>query len=191
MAFVTAEERLALRVPAKAEREAFKGKGYSVEDLDEAIEDMDALTLKRFRQNACSDPVATRVLHLDKLVKRDKGETSPTPWKERKNKIARSEKKHTSFEKTSQSAELTRNEEENEDEKMTTATGKRKDHPSFLPQKSRKIDQELYTKFKKDRLRRRLWDAVKQGHCAHCGSTEHLQCIQVHARGKGMGGGLQ
>jgi hypothetical protein len=38
--------------------------------LDEAIEEMDALTLKRFRQNACFDPVATCVLHFDKLVRR-------------------------------------------------------------------------------------------------------------------------
>jgi hypothetical protein len=64
---------------------------------------------------------------------------------------------------------LTRNENESEDEKtttVTTATGKRKkltdhslqklDHPNSLPQKSGKIDQELYTKFKKDVLRRRL-----------------------------------
>ncbi len=123
---------------------------------------MDTLTLKRFRQNACSDPVATRVLHLDKLVKREKGEkasTSSTLWKA-KSDFARSEKKNTSFEKTSQSAELTRSENENEDEKMTTEAGKRKkltnhslqklDLPSFLPQKSGKIDQELYTKFKMD-----------------------------------------
>jgi hypothetical protein len=106
-------------------------------------------------------------------------------------------KKKTSFEKNSQSAELSRNENESEDEKtttVTTATGKRKkltnhslqklDHPNFLPQKFGKINQELYTKFKKDGLRRRLWDAVKQGHCTRCGSTEHLRskCAQ-EARG--------
>jgi hypothetical protein len=195
---VTAEERLALRVPAEADRESYKGKGYSVEDLDEAIEEMDALTLKSFRQNACSDPVAVRVLHLDKLVKRDNGEkaaTSSPPWK-KKNELALF-KKNASFEKTVQSAELTRNEKESEDEKsatLTPATGKQKkltnhslqklDHPNSLPQKSGKIDQELYTKFKKDGLRRRLWDAVKQGHCTRCGSTEHLRskCAQ-EARG--------
>ncbi len=115
---------------------------------------MDALTLRRFRQNACSDPVATRVLHLDKLVKRDKGEkgatTSPS-WKT-KNEFARSEKKKTSFEKTSQSAELSRNEKENEDERMatlTTANGKQKkltnhslqklDHPNSLPKNLEKV----------------------------------------------------
>ncbi len=47
LAFVTAEERLVLRVPAEADREAYKGKGYSDEDLDETIEDMDGWTRLR------------------------------------------------------------------------------------------------------------------------------------------------
>ncbi len=109
---------------------------------------------------------------------------SSPPWK------TKNEKRNTSFEKTSQSAELTQNGNESEDEKTTNAPGKQKkltnhslqklDHPNSLPQKSGKIDQELYTKFKKDGLRRRLWDAVKQGHCTRCGSTEHLRskCVQ-------------
>jgi hypothetical protein len=60
LAFVTAEMRLALRVLAEADRESYKGKGYSVEDLDEAIEEMDALTLKRFRQNVTRVPTRSQ-----------------------------------------------------------------------------------------------------------------------------------
>jgi hypothetical protein len=117
LAFVTAEERLALRVPAESDREAYKGKGYSVEDLDKATGEIDARTLKRFRQNACSDPVATRVFQLDKLVKRDKGEKAANkPHSvERKELDHAFRKKDTCSEKTVRFAELQKKENESED----------------------------------------------------------------------------
>ncbi len=42
------------------------GRGYTLVDLETAIDTMDVTTLKRFRQAACTDPVAVQVLGLNR-----------------------------------------------------------------------------------------------------------------------------
>ncbi len=59
IAFITADERLALQVPSLQERSLFDGgQGYELSDLENAINLMDVTTMKPFRQSACTDPVA-------------------------------------------------------------------------------------------------------------------------------------
>ena len=68
IAFITQEERLVLQVPSLQEREAYDGgRGYELPDLEAAISNLDATTLKTFRQSSCHDPVALQILKLDKL----------------------------------------------------------------------------------------------------------------------------
>jgi hypothetical protein len=63
LAFITPDERQILGVPSLAERPLYdNGRGYALADLEEAISAMDVTTLKRFRQNACADPVAIQIL---------------------------------------------------------------------------------------------------------------------------------
>jgi hypothetical protein len=58
LAFITPEERQILGVPSLAERAFYDhGRGFVLADLEEATSAMDVTTLKRFRQNACTDPV--------------------------------------------------------------------------------------------------------------------------------------
>jgi hypothetical protein len=67
LSFVTFEERQTLRVPARNQRvELGENAGYGVDDLQRALAACDPSNFKRFRQNSCFDPVALRVIALDK-----------------------------------------------------------------------------------------------------------------------------
>jgi hypothetical protein len=69
LSFVTSEERQTLRVPARDQR-ARNGEheGYDVVQLQEALAVCDSENFKRFRQTNCTDPVAARVLSIDRLL---------------------------------------------------------------------------------------------------------------------------
>ena len=74
LSFVTTEEKQTLRVPARAERAEFnENNGYGVPDLQGALASCDPNNFKRFRQTNCYDPVALRVMSLDKLVQQTAG----------------------------------------------------------------------------------------------------------------------
>jgi hypothetical protein len=61
LAFITPEERQILQIPSLADRVSYdNGRGYTLVDLETSINAMDVTTLKRFRQSACTDPVARR-----------------------------------------------------------------------------------------------------------------------------------
>ena len=65
LAFITPEERQVLQRPSLADRVGYdNGRGYTLVDLETAINAMDVTTLKRFRQSACNDPVALQILGL-------------------------------------------------------------------------------------------------------------------------------
>jgi hypothetical protein len=69
LAFVTSEERQTLRVPARDQRaRGGEHEGYDVAQLQEALALCDSENFKRFRQANCADPVATRVVAIDRLV---------------------------------------------------------------------------------------------------------------------------
>jgi hypothetical protein len=61
LAFITPEKRQDLQIPSLAYRQTYDhGRGYTLVDLETAIETMDVTTRKRFRQAACTDPVAVQ-----------------------------------------------------------------------------------------------------------------------------------
>jgi hypothetical protein len=70
LAFVTSEERHTLRVPARDQR-ARNGEheGYDVAQLQQALSLCDPENFfKRFRETNCTDPVAMRVIALERLT---------------------------------------------------------------------------------------------------------------------------
>ncbi len=57
------------------------------------------------------------------------------------------------------------------------------DNKASLPGKNGKPDQEVYSKFKKDGLRRRIWDSIVAGRCARCdGDHLRIACPKPRAR---------
>ncbi len=70
IALITLDERLVLHVLSLQERSTFDNvRGYELADLETSISNVDATTLKLFRQSACQDPVTTQILMISKLQK--------------------------------------------------------------------------------------------------------------------------
>jgi hypothetical protein len=68
LAFVTADERQILRVSARDQRMNFgENDEYTVTTLQAALALCDPNNFKKFHQANCLDPVAVRVIALDKL----------------------------------------------------------------------------------------------------------------------------
>ncbi len=68
LAFVTSDEKQTLRVPARDQRtENGDAAGYDVAALQRALATCDPNNFKKFHQANCLDPVAIRVVALDKL----------------------------------------------------------------------------------------------------------------------------
>jgi hypothetical protein len=85
LAFITPNERQILHVPSLADRASYdNGRGYALADLEAAIGAVDVTTLKRFRQAACTDPVAIQILALVK----PKESSSSQPFSSRKPRFA-------------------------------------------------------------------------------------------------------
>jgi hypothetical protein len=149
LSFVTTEEKQTLRVPARAERAEFnENDGYGVPDLQEALASCDPNNFKRFRQTNCYDPVALRVLSLDRLVQQTAGAT-----------------------KTKKTAPLEVNLLHKPED---TASGARADKAAPLPLKAGRPDPEVYAKFPEKSLRRRLWNAIVTKKCVRC-TGDHLR----------------
>jgi hypothetical protein len=74
-------------VPSLAERAGSNGgNGYTLADLEAAIDAMDVTTLKRFRQTTCTDPVAVQILTLNRL--KEKPVSSSSPAHPKKNRFS-------------------------------------------------------------------------------------------------------
>jgi hypothetical protein len=79
LAFVTNEEKQTLQVPAR-DRRAELEHGYGVPQLQQALAQFDPSTFKPFRQANCKDPVALRVIEIDRAMNADKKKpAAPAP----------------------------------------------------------------------------------------------------------------
>jgi hypothetical protein len=162
LAFVTSEERQTLRVPARDQR-ARNGEheGYDVAQLQQALSLCDPENFKRFRQANCTDPVAIRVIALERL-------TSGAVDKAKKG----TKLEIHSLEK------LEANALDKPPPKHTKPTGSK---IPALPQKGGGPDKEIYAKFPEGSLRRRVWDAIVMKKCPRC-NGEHLRVSCTKAR---------
>jgi hypothetical protein len=171
LAFITPEERQVLQIPSLADRQTYDhGRGYTLVDLETAIDTMDVATLKRFRQAACTDPVAVQVLGLN----RAKEGSSSAP---RKPKFV---PRTNSAPKESYATDLA----------PKQGKGKPRNHPSgnrnhqdstkldqisSLPHKDGKLDMDQYSKYKDGGLRQKLHDAIRARKCIRCMAVGHLR----------------
>jgi hypothetical protein len=147
LAFVTADERQTLRVPARDQRtENGEAAGYDVVALQLALTACDPNNFKKFHQANCLDPVAIRVIALDKLS---------VPG-DRAKKGARLEV-HAAQKVPAKAS----------------AAG-RTDKVPALPQKGGSPDKELFATFPEKSLRRRLWEAISSKKCVRC-NGDHLR----------------
>jgi hypothetical protein len=112
------------------------------------------MTFRKLKQSFCQDPVTLRVVNIASLTTPAKGAALKTPrWKGKDESPARE----------SHSAEL-----------ESHAAGKDKlvapkfDNKASLPGKNGRPDQEVHAKFKKEGLRRRIWDSIVAERCARC-----------------------
>jgi hypothetical protein len=157
LSFVTSEERQTLRVPARDQRaELGANAGYDVGDLQRALAECDPNNFKRFRQNNCFDPVALRVVALDKLVQ-SSAETG---------RIKRAAKLEL--------AALTKPGAADAGTKVDKPFVARGDKSAALPMKEGQPDKDLYAKFPEKSLRRRLWNAIVEKKCVRCNGA-HLR----------------
>ena len=170
LAFITPEERQILGVPSLAERALYDhGRGYVLADLEEAISAMDVTTLKRFRQNACTDPVAVQILNLN----RHKDGSSSQEASPRK---PRYPTKAPAAPKESFSAEIAPRQGKGQPRPPRLAGDSAKlDQPSSLPQKDGKVDMGQYAKYKEGGLRQKIHQAIRDKHCIRCWSPQHLR----------------
>jgi hypothetical protein len=147
LAFVTSEERQTLRVPARDQRAEFgDNAGYAVAELQRALSDCDPNKIKKFRQANCYDPVALRVIALDKLAHPAAEGVKKKPGKLEVNALG----------------------------KKPTAGPKADKPPTPLPMKEGQPDQGIYSKFPEKGLRLRLWNAIVAKKCARC-NGDHLR----------------
>jgi hypothetical protein len=123
------------------------GAGYTVATLQAALALCDPNNFKKFYQQAnCLDPVAVRVIALEKLL--------PASDKPRRNPRL----------------------EVNALQKVPAkpAGTRRFDKSPTLPQKGGSPDKELFATFPEMSLRRRLWDAISAKKCVRC-NGDHLR----------------
>ncbi len=83
LSFITNEEKQTLQVPARDRRAEMVG-GYGVQQLQQSLTRFDPSTFKLFRQANCRDPVALRVIEIDRLFSLEKKKTSSTPAGQKK-----------------------------------------------------------------------------------------------------------
>jgi hypothetical protein len=151
LAFVTADEKQTLRVPARDQRTEYgDAAGYNVATLQAALATCDPNNFKKFHQANCLDPVAIRVVALDKLS--------------------------TANDKAKKTGRL---EVHAAQKAAGKAPGKaqkesRPEKTPALPQKGGAPDQELYATFPEKSLRRRLWDSISTKKCVRC-NGDHLR----------------
>jgi hypothetical protein len=163
LAFITPEERQILGIPSLAERANYdNGRGYVLADLEEAISAMDVTTLKRFRQNACTDPVAVQILTLN----RHKDGSSSQDASPRKPRFP---PKALTTAKESFAAEIAPRHGKGPPRPPRPAGESSKlDQPASLPQKDGKVDMAQYAKYKEGDLRQKIHQAIRDKHCIRC-----------------------
>jgi hypothetical protein len=174
LAFITPEERQILHVPSFSDRATYDhGRGYALSDLEEAIGAMDVTTLKRFRQSACSDPVALQILALVR-PKESSSSSSAQPPGFRKPRFAPC---LPSGPKESFAAEAPHKggKDSFRPSRPPSSVLAQLDHPSRLPQKDGKVDMTQYAKYKEGGLRQKIHKAIRAKQCIRCWSADHLR----------------
>jgi hypothetical protein len=173
LSFLTNEEKQTLQVPAREKRKAYdENRGYTVLSLQDTLARFDPMTFRKFKQGFCQDPVAVRVIHLASFAtsKKEDAAAKVPKWKEKKNESSSARENHKG-ELESHAAGK---------DKPVTATF---DNKASLPEKNGRPDQEVYAKFKKEGLRRRIWDSIVAGRCARCDGV-HLRVACPKPRAK-------
>ncbi len=161
LAFITPEERQILDVPSLAERAMYdNGRGYTLADLEEAITAMDVTTLKRFRQNACNDPVAIQILGLAK----PKDGSSSVTQNLRKPRFP---PKTSPVAKESFAGEVHPRQGKIQGQQRNAGEMSKLDNPSSLPQKDGKVDMTQYAKYKEGDLRQKVHQAIRDKQTLH------------------------
>jgi hypothetical protein len=129
---------------------------------------MDVTTLKRFRQNACNDPVAIQILGLAK----PKDGSSSVTQNLRKPRFP---PKTSPVAKESFAGEVHPRQGKIQGQPRNAGEMSKLDSPSSLPQKDGKVDMTQYAKYKKGGLRQKVHQAIRDKHCIRCWSPQHLR----------------
>ncbi len=130
------------------------GRGYNLADLEEAITAMDVTTLKRFRQNACNDPVAIQILGLVKA----KDSSSFVAPNLRKPRFL---PKASPAAKESFAGEVPPRQGRPQGQSRNSGETAKLDSPSSLPQKDGKVDMAQYAKYKEGGLRQKVHTQIR------------------------------
>ena len=137
-----------LACPARDQREDIGGAAaYAVATLQTALALCDPNNFKKFHQSNCVDPVAVRVIALEKLTSAGADKTRRNPKLEL----------HALQKVPGKAA----------------GSGRAEKTPA-LPQKGGAPDKELLATFPEKSLRRRLWEAISSKKCVRC-NGEHLR----------------
>jgi hypothetical protein len=171
LAFITNEEKQTLQVPAREKRPEYdENRGYTVISLQETLARFDPSTFRKFQQSFCRDPVALRVVNIAGLVTLPAKKAPPrAAGKGRGSPFSHGPTESHAIELESHA--ITR------DKPVTPKF----DQKASLPGKNGRPDEEVYSKFKANGLRRRIWDAIVAGKCVRCGEG-HLRVACTKAR---------
>ncbi len=172
LAFITQEERQVLQVPSLVDRQTYNhGRGYTLADLETAISAMDVTTLKRFRQAACTDPVAIQILGLN----RAKEGSSSNPRKSKFVPRTNLELKESFPMEYAPKPAKGKGRAHPPNNRTPTADATKLDQISSLPHKDGKLDMDQYAKYKDGGLRQKLHDAIRARKCIRCMAVGHLR----------------
>jgi len=173
--FLTADERLILKVPADKDFTTYNaGAGYTLTDLENECSSADPHSFKKFRQSACSNPLAKRLLSFVK--------TSPKKPDPKVDKEKPKPKKEDTPPKPPKPKES--KQQKSSGKPLTGDALKKVDLAASLPQKDGKPHQEKYDSFNDGSLRKRVWDRMQERKCIRCASDKHLRSACEQSRQK-------
>ncbi len=173
LAFITPEEHQVLQIPSLADRAGYdNGRGYALADLETAINAMDVTTLKRFRQAACTDPVALQILGLTRPKDNASSSTRRPKFVPRTSTGSKFVPRTSTGPKESYPTELTPRSGKGKGKQHSTGArasqdASKLDQISSLPHKDGKIDMDQYAKYKDGGSRQKLHNACHKGSKMH------------------------
>jgi hypothetical protein len=155
------------------------GDMHELTDLEAAISNLDVTTLEAFRQSACQDPVAVKILKLDKLssmsltnanssssvnTKQQQGRQRYPPRKEQYSSTFPPRAKGGGPKGKGGGYRLPPGDSLSKLESI-----------SALPHKEGRLDMDAYSKYKEGGLRRKIHDAIRAKKCIRCFEEGHLR----------------
>jgi hypothetical protein len=183
LSFVPNEERIILQVPNERDAAALNaGAGYLMTDFEAAVAASDHNTFKRFRQSACTDPLAKRIIAVHKAIAF--ADSAKGNQKQKVNPDSNLKKKVISANEKSPKLPSAANEKS---PKAPSTADAWKSKPAFSGDALKKLDTTVPggcdTLFKAGTLRKKLLDRVKAKQCVRCGSAAHLRSACPDPRG--------